>query len=239
MKNKSTYLNYNKDYWSQGVFDAPNPETYVFRAYGRIFKFELGLDGSGKENLLDFGCGPGGNTNFYHLKGFTVYGVDLSEIDIKRCKERMPAVANNFKVVRPEPSENDTFFPGVSFKIITAFQSLYYYSHKDLETRLKSLYNQMDSGGIIYATMMHQSCWYYDMSEPFEDGLRLVKLNRVNDKNRPGLTTNDHYINFVKDEEDLKKKFHMFKPLHIGYYDGVYRNDERSEKHLTFIGVKK
>ena len=97
----------------------------------------------------------------------------------------------------------------------------------------------MDNGGIIYATMMHQSCWYYDMSEPFEDGLRLVKLNRVNDKNRPGLTTNDHYINFVKDEEDLKKKFHMFKPLHIGYYDGVYRNDERSEKHLTFIGVKK
>ena len=64
-------------------------------------------------------------------------------------------------------------------------------------------------------------------------------VNRVNDKNRPGLTTNDHYINFVKDEEDLKKKFHMFKPLHIGYYDGVYRNDERSEKHLTFIGVKK
>ena len=239
MNKYSKYLNYNKNYWSQGVFDAPNPETYVFRAYGRIFKFELGLDGSGKENLLDFGCGPGGNTNFYHSKGFTVYGVDLSEIDIKRCKERMPAVANNFKIVRPEPSENDIFFPGISFKIITAFQSIYFYTNKDLETRLKSLYNQMDNGGIIYATMMHQSCWYYDMSEPFEDGLRLVKLNRVNDKNRPGLTTNDHYINFVKDEDDLKKKFHMFKPLHIGYYDGVYRNDERSEKHLTFIGIKK
>jgi SAM-dependent methyltransferase len=235
----NNYHEKNKNYWSQGVFDAPNPETYVFRAYGRIFKFELGLDGSGKENLLDFGCGPGGNTNFYHSKGFTVYGVDLSEIDIKRCKERMPAVANNFKIVRPEPSENDIFFPGISFKIITAFQSIYFYTNKDLETRLKSLYNQMDNGGIIYATMMHQSCWYYDMSEPFEDGLRLVKLNRVNDKNRPGLTTNDHYINFVKDEDDLKKKFHMFKPLHIGYYDGVYRNDERSEKHLTFIGIKK
>jgi SAM-dependent methyltransferase len=233
------YLDVNKNYWSLGVYDAPNTETYVFRAYGRIFKFELGLDGSGKENLLDFGCGPGGNTKFYHQKGFTVYGVDLSEIDIKRCKERMPAVASNFKIVKPEPTQNDVFFPGVNFKIITAFQALYYYSHKDLETRLKSLYKQMDNGGIIYATMMHQSCWYWDMSEPFDDGLRLVKLNRVNDKNRPGLITSNHYINFVKDEEDLKKKFHMFKPLHIGYYDSVYRNDERSEKHLTFIGIKK
>ena len=235
---KKSYLSFNKKYWSQGVFDAPNPETYVFRAYGRIFKFELGLDGSGREKLLDFGCGPGGNTKFYYEKGFKVYGVDLSNIDISRCKKRMPKIKKNFKVIKPKPNIDDIFFKNTKFKIITAFQALYYYNNKDLETRLVNLYNQMEKNGIIYATMMHKSCWYYKMSKPFKDGLRFVRLNRKNDKKRKGLKTNDHYINFVRSDTHLKKMFHMFKPLHIGYYDGVYRNEEGSEKHLTFIGKK-
>lgn len=107
------------------MFDAPNPETYVFRAYGRIFKFELGLDGSGKQKLLDFGCGPGGNTNFFYKKGFKVYGVDLSQIDINRCKKRMPKIKKNFKMIDPVPSLEDRFFENTKFKIVTAFQSLY------------------------------------------------------------------------------------------------------------------
>ena len=238
MKNKTNYLHFNNNYWSQGVCDAPNPETYVFRAYGRIFKFELGLDGSRKEKLLDFGCGPGGNTNFYHKKGFKVYGVDLSKIDIQRCKKRMPEIKKNFKVIAPKPSFNDKFFGEQKFKIITAFQSLYYYNNEDLEVRLQNLNNMMQPNGIIYATMMHKSCWYYKMSKPYKKGLRFVRLNRKNDKKRKGLKTNDHFINFVRSNDHLKKMFHMFKPLHIGYYDGVYRNEEGSEKHLTFIGKK-
>lgn len=240
MNEKATkdYLEQNSKYWSQGVYDAPNPETYVFRTYSRIFKFDFGLDGSGHEKLLDFGCGPGGNTKFYHDKGFEVYGVDLSETDIGRCKTRMPSVADHFKCVNPAASQADRFFPGVSFRIVTAFQSLYYYNHTDLEARLMSLYDQMDSGGIIFATMMDKSCWYYGMSEPANDGLRFVRLNRPTDKGRPGLSTSDHYINFVDGKEDLKKRFHMFKPCHIGYYDACYRNDDGSEKHLIFIGQK-
>ena len=232
------YLKFNNKYWSQGVFDAPNPETYVFRAYGRIFKFELGLDGSGKQKLLDFGCGPGGNTNFFYKKGFKVYGVDLSQIDINRCKKRMPKIKKNFKVIDPVPSLEDRFFENTKFKIVTAFQSLYYYNNVDLEVRLQNLYDIMEPNGIIYATMMHKSCWYYKMSKPYKNGLRFVRLNRKNDKTRKGLKTNDHYINFVKSNDHLKKMFHMFKPLHIGYYDGVYRSEEGSEKHLTFIGKK-
>lgn len=233
-----SYLDQNATYWSQGVYDAPNPETYVYRAYSRVFKFDFGLDGSGHEKLLDFGCGPGGNTKFYHDHGFEVYGVDLSEIDIKRCKDRMPSVAANFKVVSPAASKGDRFFPGKTFKIVTAFQVLYYYNDTDFSARMQSLYDQMDEGAIIYATMMDKSCWYYGMSEPAEDGLRLVKLRRPTDKGRDGLHTTDHFINFVDGKDDLVNRFKMFTPKHIGYYDSVYRNDNGSEKHLTFIGQK-
>jgi len=234
----TTYIDQNTKYWQQGVYDAPNTESYVFRTYGRILKHDFNLDGSGRENLLDFGCGSGGNTKFYHDKGFDVYGVDLSPIDITRCKDRMKKVSHHFKVVAPQPNEADIFFEGVTFQLVTALQSLYYYNDHDLEVRLGSLYNQMDPGGIIFATMMHKSCWYYDMSEPSEGGLRHVKLCRKNDEGREGLLTSEHFINFVNDEDHLKYIFKFFTPVHIGYYDGCWRTDEGSEKHLTFFGLK-
>ena len=235
----TTYIQQNSKYWQQGIYDtSSNPETYVFRTYGRILKHDFNLDGSGRENLLDFGCGGGGNTKFYHDKGFDVYGVDLNPLDITKIKDKIKKVSHHFKVIAPQPNEADIFFDGVKFKIVTALQSLYYYNDNDLQVRLESLYNQMDPGGIMFATMMHKSCWYYDMSEPSEGGLRHVKLNRKTDEDRDGLLTSNHFINFVNDEDHLKNIFKMFTPVHIGFYDGCYRTDEGSEKHLTFFGLK-
>ena len=94
-------------------------------------------------------------------------------------------------------------------------------------------------GGYFIATMMHSSSWYYDMSEPAEDGMHFVKFYRQQDDGRPGLIQNDHFINFTHSEDDLISKFNIFRPLHTkGYYDGVYRDDQGSEKHLIFIGQK-
>lgn len=233
------YQSQNARYWEQAVYDAPNPETYVFRSWSRVLKHDFDLTGENCEALLDFGCGPGGNTKYFHDKSFLVHGVDLSSIDIDRCKARMPEAAERFKVISPVAKRSDRWFGNTKFQLVTAFQSLFFYNDNDLEARLMSIYDMMVPGGVIFATMMASSCWYYDMSEPAENGLRLVKLRRTTDEGRPGLALNDHYINFVENSEDLRRKFHMFKPCHSeGYYDGVYRDDQGSEKHLVFIGQK-
>tara|TARA_B100000886_G_scaffold298053_1_gene226035 strand:- start:8 stop:721 length:714 start_codon:yes stop_codon:yes gene_type:complete len=235
----TNYLKANSDYWSQAIYDTPNTETYVFRIYGRIIKHEFNMDGSNKEKLLDFGCGAGGNTKFFANKGFDVFGVDQSKVDIDRCKERIPNKKNQIKVVSPICRENDDWFNGTKFKIITSWQTLYYLSNSDLEKRLKSLYDMLEVGGIFIATMMASSCWYYDMSSPYKDGMRFVKFYREQDVGRAGLTLNDHYINFTKDDEELREKFKLFKPIHSkGSYDGIYRDDQGSEKHLVFVGQK-
>ena len=235
----SEYLNANCEYWSQAVYDTPNTESYVFRIYGRIIKHQFGYEGINREKLLDFGCGAGGNTKFFANKGFDVYGVDQSKIDIERCKERIPEKKNQIKLISPISKENDDWFNGVKFKIITSWQTLYYLSNSDLEKRLKSLYEMLETGGIFIATMMASSCWYYDMSTPYKDGMRFVKFYREQDIGRPGLTFNNHYINFTDNEKDLIKKFNLFKPIHTkGYYDGIYRDDQGSEKHLVFVGQK-
>jgi SAM-dependent methyltransferase len=234
------YLKINSNYWSQGVYDNFNPESYVFRIYGRILKYQFGINGDKSENLLDFGCGSAGNTKFFHEKGFNVFGVDQSEVDIERCKSRIPQKKNQFIKINPQCNENDDWFNGTKFKVVTSFQTLYYLNDQDLKRRLISINNMMEPNAIFIATMMHTSSWYYQMSSPSVDGLRFVKFHREQDIGRENLITNDHYINFTSNEEDLVEKFNIFKPIHSkGYYDGVYRDDQGSEKHLVFIGQKR
>ena len=73
---------------------------------------------------------------------------------------------------------------------------------------------------------------FYDNSQEYEDGLRVV--NFKNDR----LDVKNYYMSFIKDETHLKSKFRMFKPMHIGYYCAKYRNDEGDGFHFTFCGVK-
>lgn len=233
------YLKANSEYWSQAVYDNPNVESYVFRIYGRVIKYQFGLDGSGGEKILEFGCGSGGSAKFFDSQGFDVYGVDQSKIDIGRCWQRLPHKTDNFKVVSPVCKVMDRWFGSTTFKIIASFQVLYYLNDVDLKARVQSLYDMLEPGGLFIATMMHKSSWYFEMSEPYEKGLRFVKFHRDQDIGRPGLVRNDHYINFTADELDLKAKFNIFNPIHTsGYYDGIYRDDQGSEKHLVFIGQK-
>ena len=60
----SSYLDKNAMYWS-GTYDAPNVESFIFRFYGRILRFDYGIDGSNHERILDFGCGQGGALNYF------------------------------------------------------------------------------------------------------------------------------------------------------------------------------
>ncbi|MDR1480997.1 MAG: class I SAM-dependent methyltransferase [Synergistaceae bacterium] len=222
------YLKANFDYWQSGYI-ADNVESFVFRIFGRILKPELGLSGKNNEKLLDFGCGGGAALSFFDRNGFDVYGIDISEVDINHCKERMPRIPDHFAKVDPVPKVDDVFFDG-DFDLVTAVQSLYYYSNDDLEIRLISLKNQMKPGAVIYATMMGSKCWYYDNSVDYKDGLREVDIDT------PRLKIKNYFVNFTHSKEDLTRKFSMFETIHVGYYDAHYIETEGSDFHWTFIG---
>ena len=224
------YLVGNQDYWAKG-YEAENVESFVFRPYGRIFKYEFGLSGEKHEKVLDFGCGQGAALQFFKSNGFAVYGVDISEVDINRCKEKMPDVQDHFAVIPPAPSENDIFFQG-DYDLIIAVQALYYYSDADLQIRLKSLYEQMKPGAVIYATMMGPKHRMYQYAKEYKDGLSLIEFNT------PRLQISDYYINFTYSEEELIKKFDLFEKVHVGFYHTKYREDEGANFHYTFVGRK-
>lgn len=224
------YLVKNKAYWDKG-YEAENVESFVFRPYGRIFKWQFGLSGARGERLLDFGCGAGAALGFFKGKGFDVYGVDISRTDIERCRRRMPDVADHFAVIDPKPSRRDRFFGG-KFDLVIAIQALYYYSDADMEERLLSLRDQMLPGALIYATMMGPRNYYYKHSVARGGGLREVRFSK------PRLKVSNYFVNFTRSPKDLLRKFRMFKKVHVGYYDALYREDEGSDFHYTFVGRK-
>lgn len=226
-----TYLEKNKQYWDE-ICDGENVESWVFRTYGRILKPELKIDGSKGEKLLDFGCGGGPNAKFFKNKGFQVFGVDISKKAIEQCKRVMPDIKDNFMLVEPKPSRDKKLF-NINFDVVIAIQSLYYFSDEDLNECLQSLYNQMNNGGIIYATMIGSSSeQFFSNSSDAGNGIRKVSYKTSRH------TVKEHFINFVKSEEELVKKFSLFKKLHVGYYIEKYREDESAAIHYSFLGRK-
>ena len=230
------YLEQNKKYWERGYKGYPdeNIESFIFRPYGRIIEeyYQKGSMLQDNRKMLDFGCGSGQPLVFFKSKGFNVFGVDISERNIEICKKRMPDIQKNFSCVQPLPKLNQVFFGG-NFSLITAIQSLYYFSNEDLEVTLESLYHQMVDGALIYATMIGSKSWCYKKSIPFSKGLRLFSAETRNGK------IDEHCVNFTTSEKSLKRKFHFFEPLHVGFHSEKYRNEEGVDFHYTFVGKKR
>jgi cyclopropane fatty-acyl-phospholipid synthase-like methyltransferase len=225
-------LDDNKEYWEKG-YSAPNVDHHTFRFFGRILKpeFELPKD---NEKLLDFGCGQGAAVNFFHMNGFNAHGVDISHEDISVARSRFPHIKDKFTICDPDPNIQTQYGSEKEYSVITAFQSLYYFSKADFNVVMGRIYDQLAPGGVFFATMMGiQSSEFWDNSQPTDDEwLRKVDFSnsRVDVKN--------YFMFFVRDESDLIDKFKMFRPVHIGYYSAKLRSDEGDGFHYTFCGVK-
>lgn len=224
----SDYLASNQAYWAQG-YDAENVESFVFRWYGRIFRHKSGHSSGQNLNLLDFGCGSGAALRFFSQKGFNIHGVDIGPADIERAKGRNLAFKDQIKLIEPKPSATNSFF-GVKFDVVTACQSLYYFDDADFSEAVQCLYNQMNPGGLFFATMIGASSYFYDCSKDVGNGLRSVAIS--NDR----FQLSDYYIRIVESYDQLKTSFSLFEPVSVGFYDADY--GEGSEFHYMFTGRK-
>ena len=223
------YYNKNAIYFSN-TYDASNVESFIFRFYGRILAHDFKITGQKKEKVFDFGCGRGGNLNFFHKKGFKVYGVDIAKKEIAAAKKIMPSRKNFFKVIDPSPKSNRVFFEKEKFDIVISIQTLMFLSDTDIRKVVENIYNNMKKGGIIYVSMCAYSHYYRKHAKYVKDGLWNVKFNN-------GRVKYDIFCNYTKNKDHMKRRFKMFKPLYVDSYDMQFRH-EGSEKRYTFCGVK-
>ncbi len=225
------YLEKNSAYWGQG-YDAANVDHPVFRFYGRILKPQFKLAGNG-ERLVDFGCGRGAAVDFFNRAGFLARGCDISKADIEAARIRYPLIAHRFDVVSPDPRQVVHYGFGEDVAVVTAIQSLYYFSDTDFAVCMDKIYASMRPGGIFFATMIGEKCAeFFQNSQPAGDGLRRVAFTNLTQK------VSDYYVSFIRDEKHIAEKFGMFKPVHVGYYAARFRGDEGDGFHYTFCGIK-
>lgn len=230
-KNASGYLKQNDKFWTR-TYDAPEVESHTFRMYGRILKFDYGMDGSNHERVLDFGCGQGGALNFFAKHGFDCYGVDISKNAIEAARKNIPNIPpDHFKVISPKPDSNQVFFDG-NMDFVISVQTLDFLSNTDFKAAIKSIYNSMKPGAKIFATYNGWKLYLRQHGTYIGDGLWHVKF-WTKDKRYEY----DTYLNFAKNKQDIKKKFSLFKPVYIDHYDASFR-EEGSEFRYTFFGIK-
>ncbi|HYB97265.1 MAG TPA: class I SAM-dependent methyltransferase [Vicinamibacterales bacterium] len=222
------YLDKNQQYWS-GQYNAPNVESFIFRFYGRILKFDYGIDGSNHERILDFGCGQGGALRFFDQLGFNVFGVDIAEADLEVARQLLPHRREQLMRVDPKPDPELSLFGG-GFDIVISIQTLDFLSNSDFEKALRCLYNNMRPGAFIYASMNGWSNYYRQHGTEAGDGLWHIRL-------KTSRLDYDLYLNFVKDKDDMRQRFSLFTPIYLDYYDSSFR-EEGSEFRYTFFGQK-
>ncbi len=225
----------NVEYWNNR-YVAPNVENFIFRFYGRILKFDFGIDGSKKEKVFDFGCGEGGNLHFFHNQGFDVYGSDIAENDLDVARKSWGIdISDHFETIDPLPRLGQRYISNLKLDnewmdVVISIQTLDFLSDSDCEIVLQNIYNQMKPGAVIFASFNGYQMYYRNHGEYIGDGLWHCKFE--NDR-----VKYDFNLNFIENEEKLLQKFHMFKPKYVGYYDASFRN-EGSEFRWTFTGTK-
>lgn len=219
-------------FWNKG-YTAPNIESHIFRLSSRILKPQFNLPNN-YEKLLDFGCGQGAAINYFSSLGFDARGCDLSNVDIGAAKSRYPHLADRFSVTQQNPAENPYYGWESDISVVVGVQSFYYLSKEYFGQVMEKLHSSMVPGGLFYATMMGEKHVFFEHSEPTDDEwLRCVNFSG----SRQVL---DNYYNFyISDEDDLKSKFSMFEPVHIGHYSMQLQENDTNNWHWTFLGRKR
>ncbi|EIY6494723.1 class I SAM-dependent methyltransferase [Campylobacter lari] len=219
--------------YDQENYGLQYPDGHVIRFYERILKYKLNKTSG---NILDFGCGNGIHSKYFHTKGFKTFGVDIVESLNNTWKNDPNIDENNFHVIKPNASIKDLF--SEKMDLIFANQSLYYLPLEDFKKTIQEFYDICNDGAIIFATMMSDKGYSaFERSEPLENALVEVKsICETSDRLKESPSS---FMRFTKDIEQLKEDFKPFKPLFWGDYELMnLHNFEGSVEHYIYIGQK-
>ena len=150
-----------------------------------------------KGNVLDIGCGAGGNSIFLAEKGFNITAIDNDEEAIKAIKEKYPKINTinqdilNFK------------FEADKYDLILAINVLNFFKKEDAETIIENMIKSLKQGGLIYiqAFSVNEKCKGFGCLFGKEELLNYFSKNEVLEceelnikDNHPPLGKHEHSI---------------------------------------------
>ncbi|MBR2134450.1 MAG: class I SAM-dependent methyltransferase [Eubacterium sp.] len=124
------------------------------------------------DTALDCGCGGGANVKRLLEKCDKAYGIDYSEISVKKSKEVNAEAINNNRCEIHQCNVCSLPFESESFNTVTAFETVYFW--QDIEKAFSEIYRVLRSSGTFAIT--NESTGTDDTSVKFSkiiDGMNL------------------------------------------------------------------
>lgn len=115
-------------------------------------------------HILDAGCGPGRDSNYFAQRGFRVTGIDLSKELLKIAKKRVPDATFLRQDLR------NLFFPDLFFDAIWSCASLHHLQRIEVPKVLQSFFRILKSKGTLFI-MVKEGIGEEDIRESLSSGL--------------------------------------------------------------------
>jgi SAM-dependent methyltransferase len=200
----------NTNEWMQPYF-APNVQSEIFRWWGWVGRDLITRQfpgGAGESiNALEFGCGEAANVNFFREQGLQSFGVDLNPESLAVGLERWPSLDGRLSAI---PFECDELpFGDTRFHVITSRHVLHFLTPLVFERTLSVIRNRMLDGGVLFITFMKSGGFYFNNSQPLDNGMRRVTFNN-------GRFERNVDVWFVNDEDELRSRFPGFTLHEVG-----------------------
>lgn len=142
MKNSKEF--WNIDYWSNTIKDQKEDflKDIWMEKYSDIIKNQE------NKTAIDLGCGIGQDTEYLRSQGFNVISCDISEVALKKLKERIP----NSNTMQLDVTEKLPFEDN-SIGIVNANLSLHYFDWKTTQNIFKEINRVLAPNGLLIGRM--------------------------------------------------------------------------------------
>lgn len=158
---KEDFILLNRNGWNDLIRSGKGFSNTSLPEYGPFLaRNEESIDLLGEikgKNVLDLGCGAGDSLKYLCQKGAaSIYGIDISEEQIKQAKQKFENFQDNFLV---SPMEELVDVPHNYFDIVISIFSIGYTS--DIDKTLENVYKYLKDDGIFVISWTHP--FYYSL----------------------------------------------------------------------------
>ena len=184
-----------------------------------------------KIKILELGCGPGANIWYLSREGFDVYGIDGSNIAIKKAKKRLKK--ENLKATLILGDVINIPFKDNFFDLVFDIECLYSNSYLETKKILREVHRVLSPDGLFYSKTFSTKI----------SGLKSAKKLRGEKDTYvsipKGPLRKEYKIIRLMKESNIKKVYSIFRNLK---WDSIVRTDSNKKKLIgewIITGVKR
>lgn len=179
-----------KGFWGKMMIRSMNKNHYGVTGWGLSH-----FDFNSSQIALDVGCGGGRTVNRISKMVKKAYGLDYSELAVKKSKKYNKKEIKNNKVEIVQGSVSELPFPDDTFDIVTAVETFYFWPDKLND--LKEIKRTLKQGGTIL--MIFEMCKEETDPDKWKQVEELIGIKAPTEREIIDILTEAGYVNIKTD----------------------------------------